>query len=260
MTPPVGVKAPPLPRPRPRAVLLDAFGTLISLDAPAPLLRALLGRRLGLVLSERQAAAAVAAEVAYYRTHMQQGADARSLAALHDRCAAVLRDALPPSAELAAATPEVMRSILLDMLRFRVFAEVPGVLARLRGAGLRLVVASNWDVSLNEVLDRLGLAGLVDGVVSSAAVGAAKPDPRLLEAALALAGVAPAQAVHVGDSLAEDVGAAQAAGVAAVLLVREPAAPQTGGGGAVPAGRPAAVPVIGSLQELPALIGVSETE
>jgi putative hydrolase of the HAD superfamily len=241
-------------------VLLDAFGTLISLDAPAPLLRALLGRRLGLVLSERQAAAAVAAEVAYYRTHMQQGADARSLAALHDRCAAVLRAALPPSAGLAAATPETMRGILLEMLRFRVFPEVPAVLARLRDAGLRLVVASNWDVSLSEVLDRLGLAELVDGVVSSAAVGAAKPDPRLLEAALGLAGVAPTQAVHVGDSLEEDVGAAQAAGVAAVLLVREPAARAVGRREATAVEVPAGVPVISSLQELPALIGVSETE
>ena len=254
MTPPAG--ATPHPGDRPRAVLLDAFGTLISLDAPAPLLRALLERRLGLVLSERQAATAVAAEVAYYRAHMHQGADARSLAALHDRCGAVLRAALPPSAELAAATPETMREILLEMLRFRVFAEVPAVLARLRGAGLRLVVASNWDVSLSEVIDRLGLSELVDGVVSSAAVGAAKPDPRLLEAALALAGVGAAHAVHVGDSLAEDVGAARAAGVAAVLLVRGAGGRARDGGEAVPAG----VPVIGSLQELPALIGVSETE
>jgi putative hydrolase of the HAD superfamily len=237
-------------------VLLDAFGTLISLDAPAPLLRALLERRLGLELSERQAATAVAAEVAYYRTHMQQGADALSLAALHDRCAAVLGAALPPSAALAAAPAETMREILHDMLHFRVFPEVPGVLAQLRGAGLRLVVASNWDVSLGDVLERLRLSELVDGVVSSARVGAAKPDPRLLQAALALAGVSAAQAVHVGDSLEEDVGAARGAGVAAVLLARA----GEGGGAQTAMALPPGTAVISSLQELPALIGLNATE
>jgi len=250
MTPRAGAHA------RPRAVLLDAFGTLISLDAPAPLLRALLERRLGLELSERQAATAVAAEVAYYRTHMQQGADALSLAALHDRCAAVLRAALPPSAALAAATAQTMREILLDMLHFRVFPEVPGVLAQLRGAGLKLVVASNWDASLPDVLARVRLAELVDGVVSSARAGAAKPDARLLQAALALAGVGAAEAVHVGDSLEEDVGAARAAGVAAVLLARA----GDGGGAQTAMALPPGTAVIGSLQELPALIGLSATE
>ena len=44
-------------------------------------------------------------------------------------------------------------------------------------AGLRLVVVSNWDVSLHEVLARTGLTPLLDGAVTSAEVGAAKPDP-----------------------------------------------------------------------------------
>jgi putative hydrolase of the HAD superfamily len=204
-----------------RAVLLDAFGTLLTLDAPAPRLRALLSDRLSVEVTEAQAAEALRAEVAYYRAHMYEGIDIERVAQLHARCAAVLREALPPSLQLDAAAPGAITAILLDSLQFSVYPEVPEALARLRDAGLRLVVASNWDASLDSVLDRVGLLGAVDAVVNSATVGAAKPDPRLLRSALLLAGAEPLAAVHVGDSFREDVGAALGAGVRPILLSRD---------------------------------------
>jgi putative hydrolase of the HAD superfamily len=94
-------------------------------------------------------------------------------------------------------------------------------LAAARAAGRRLVVVSNWDVSLDEVLDRLGLAPMLDGVVTSAALGERKPSPAIFEHALELAGVAAHEAIHVGDSVAEDVGGARAAGIEAVLIKRD---------------------------------------
>ena len=45
-------------------------------------------------------------------------------------------------------------------------------------SGCGCVCVSNWDVSLAEVLERCGLADALDGVVTSAAAGARKPDPR----------------------------------------------------------------------------------
>ena len=80
---------------RPQAVLLDAFGTLVTLDAPAPLLRALLSERLSVEVTEAQAAAALSAEIAYYRAHLYEGVDTERVAHLHARCAEVLRAALP---------------------------------------------------------------------------------------------------------------------------------------------------------------------
>ena len=245
------------PRPLPgacTAVLLDAFGTLVTLDAPAPLLRALLAERLGVQVTEAQAAAALRAEVSYYRAHMHEGIDMERVAQLHARCAEVLRRALPPEPALGDVQPALMTEILLDALRFKVFPEVPETLTRLRGGGLRLVVASNWDASLDAVLDRVGLLGLLDGVVSSASVGYAKPDARLLQSALLLAAAEPGQAVHVGDGFREDVGAAFAAGLRPVLLSRD------GRAGAVEYGHgepliPELV-VIRTLAELPALLGV----
>jgi FMN phosphatase YigB (HAD superfamily) len=206
---------------RPKAVLLDAFGTLVTLDAPAPLLRALLSERLSVEVTEAEAKHALQAEIAYYRAHLQEGIDIERVAHLHARCAEVLRGALPRSPALDGADSEAVTALLLDSLRFTVFPEVPAALVRLRKAGLRLVVASNWDASLNSVLDRVGVLELVDGVVNSAATGYAKPDGRLLERALALAAVPPDVAVHVGDSFREDVGAALAAGVRPVLLARD---------------------------------------
>ena len=167
------------PRPIPAdvgAVLLDAFGTLVTLDAPAPLLRALLQERLGVHVTEADAAEAMRAEVTYYRAHMREGVDTARVAELHAACAEVLRRALPPDPQILEAAPALMTEILLGALRFRVFEDVPEALTRLRAGGLRLVVASNWDASLGAVLDGVGLLGAVDGVVSSAAVGFAKPD------------------------------------------------------------------------------------
>jgi putative hydrolase of the HAD superfamily len=237
-----------------RAVLLDAFGTLLTLDAPAPRLRALLADRLGLEVTEEQAATALAAEVSYYRAHLHEGVDMQRVAELRARCAEVLCRALPSEPRLSAAAPGTMTALLLDSLRFSAFPEVADALARLRAGGLRLVVASNWDASLNTVLDGVGLLDAVDGVVASASVGAAKPDPRLLQAALVLAGVAPSAALHVGDGFREDVGAALGAGVRPVLLSRDSRAGEVEYGAEEPT-LPELV-VIRTLSGLPELLGI----
>jgi len=201
-----------------RAVLLDALGTLLELEPPAPALRAQLAAR-GAAVTEAQADAALRAEIAYYRAHHDEARDRAALEDLRDRCTAVLRDALPAHARDAPG----LRAALLDSLRFRSYPEVPAALAALRGAGLRLVVVSNWDVSLQEVLDRTGLTPLVDAAISSAEAGAAKPAPAIFARALALAGdgVAPDEAVHVGDSAEHDVAGARAAGITPVLVARD---------------------------------------
>ncbi len=68
-----------------------------------------------------------------------------------------------------------------------------------------MVVVSNWDRSLGRALDGAGLGGLVDGVVSSAEVGRAKPAPEPFRAGLELAGVRAGEALFVGDSPDTDI-------------------------------------------------------
>jgi putative hydrolase of the HAD superfamily len=108
----------------------------------------------------------------------------------------------------------------MGSLRFEPWEDAAPALMQLRAAGLRLVVVSNWDCSLPEVLDGIGLGPLVDAVVTSAMVGAAKPDARIFEAALELAGCAPGEALHVGDSAEDDLMGAIGAGLRGLLLDR----------------------------------------
>ncbi|HEX8051691.1 MAG TPA: HAD-IA family hydrolase [Thermoleophilaceae bacterium] len=198
-----------------RAVLLDSLGTLVELEPPVPRLHERL-RDLGFRVDEELVAHAFGAEVAYYVEHHVEGRDQSTLAELRNRCAAVLLDALGiPELPLPDA-----RDALLASLSFRAFPDAAPALRDLRERGLRLVVVSNWDCSLREVLDSAGLLELVDDAVSSAEAGAAKPDPAPFHAALAAAGCEPGEAVHVGDSEENDVAGARAAGVRAVLLRR----------------------------------------
>ncbi|HVL31353.1 MAG TPA: HAD-IA family hydrolase [Solirubrobacteraceae bacterium] len=223
-----------------RVVTLDALGTLVSLTPPAPLLVAELRAR-GVAVGERQATSAIAEEIAFYRAHHAAAGDAATLADLRARCTAVLRRALlSAGADVGALPAEELQDALLRSLRFAPYEEVPAALRALRHAGRRLVVVSNWDVSLHEMLDATGLRELVDAAISSAEAGAAKPAPAIFERALALAGAAAAGAVHVGDSLQHDVAGARAAGLRPVLVARA----------GRPPGVPADVTVVASLAEL----------
>jgi HAD superfamily hydrolase (TIGR01509 family) len=94
----------------------------------------------------------------------------------------------------------------------------PAVLAALRLRGLRLAVVSNSNGTVAALLASLGLADLVDAVIDSGAVGVEKPDPTIFGHAAAALGVAPEEAVHVGDLYSVDVVGARAAGCRAILL------------------------------------------
>lgn len=207
----------------PAVVLLDAMGTLVQLERPWPHLVDALARR-GVGIDEAAAREAMLAEIAYYREHHDEAGTSADLEVLRDACAAVLAESLGPAVvgDLPAAE---MRSVMLEALVFRAYPEAPAVLAQLRDSGCRLIVVSNWDVSLLGVLEDTGLAGAVDGVVISAVEGCSKPDARIFGRALELAGVTAADAVHVGDSVEADVQGALAAGIAAVYVDRDGTAP-----------------------------------
>ncbi|MGO9898486.1 MAG: HAD-IA family hydrolase [Solirubrobacteraceae bacterium] len=204
-----------------RALLLDALGTIVELEPPPPALRALLAERFGIQVDETQAARAIAAEMSYYRSRMAQGRDAASVAALRADCAEVLRGALAPSPQLRAIDGAAMTELLLDTLRFRLFPDARDAIVLARRRGLRVVIASNWDALLADVLSELGLSPLLHGIVTSAQVGAPKPAAAVFRAALAAAGAQPHEALHVGDSFADDVIGARAVGIEPILLRRD---------------------------------------
>lgn len=200
-----------------RAVLLDVLGTLVELQTPWPLLRAILKRRHGIDVSDDEAREALLAEMAYYRAHHHEGRDMATLAELRHRCAQVVREHLPATVHLSL---EELTEVLLDSIRFSPFPDAAPTLAELREAGFRLAAVSNWDCSLRSVLAEMGLAAALDAVVVSAEAGARKPDPAIYRAALSKIRCRSEEALFVGDSLETDVAGAEAAGVRALLLDR----------------------------------------
>ena len=236
---------------RTRAVLLDALGTLVELDDPVERLRADLIERAGIDVGADAAGRGFGAEIGYYMANQMRGGDRAGLERLRDDCATAMRDAildalggtatagaadapdapadlasradsraLDPLAASRALDHATVRAAMLASLAFKTFPDVLPALRDLRGTGLRLVVVSNWDCSLPEWLDRAGIGELVDGSVSSAVIGEAKPAPAVFEAGLRLAGCDAAEALFVGDSVDNDVLGARAAGLRAVLVQR----------------------------------------
>lgn len=93
------------------------------------------------------------------------------------------------------------------------------ILADLRGAGYRVALASNLSPAYIPTVDRL-LGDLVDIRCYSCAadVRAIKPEPAFFHALTERLGVAAADILMVGDSLASDIAGAAAAGMPALHL------------------------------------------
>ena len=183
------------------------MGTLVELEPPWIGLKGALGED----IDDERLVRAVKEEMAFYKAHANEGRDAESLADLRARSAEVLSRGLGQ---------EVPVGVLVDSIRFGPYPDAVPALRDLRPRGLRLIVVSNWDISLREVLERCGLMQHLDGAVSSAEAAAPKPDPALLLAGCELAGCGPEEALMVGDTPEEDTAAAQAAGMRSLLVER----------------------------------------
>jgi putative hydrolase of the HAD superfamily len=125
-------------------------------------------------------------------------------------------------AERASAAVRLLRAIRTPEAQERLWSHVPPdlppALARLREQGLRLLVVSNSDGTVEAKLAAAGLRDLLHSVVDSHVVGSEKPDRAIFEHALRLAKSRPERTLHVGDLYHADVVGARGAGLHAVLL------------------------------------------
>lgn len=103
---------------------------------------------------------------------------------------------------------------------WKLYPEVEETLRSLKEKKFILGMVSNWDSRLLKLCKGLGIDSYFDFKVISAVFGAAKPDPKIFKEALKQANVPAAEAVHVGDSLEDDVRGAHLAGIKAVWLDR----------------------------------------
>lgn len=133
---------------------------------------------------------------------------------------------------------------------FEMYDDVPAALRSIAAQGIRIGLISNSHRCLASFQSHFELEGLIAAAVSSSEHGYMKPHPSIFEAALQLVGVAAADALMVGDSLAHDIEGARRVGMRGVLVRRSPDAP-AGSGDRPPID---GVPVIRSLGELSPLL------
>lgn len=103
---------------------------------------------------------------------------------------------------------------------FRVFDDVRPTLKRLKGAGIRLGVISNWSPSLPALLGKLGFESDFEFVLASALARCEKPDSTIFRRALAACSLPPERCLHIGDRIDNDVEGASAVGIDARLIDR----------------------------------------
>jgi putative hydrolase of the HAD superfamily len=92
------------------------------------------------------------------------------------------------------------------------------MLSDLRSLNLQLAVISNSDDRLPKVLDQKQLTQYFDLIVTSHECGFEKPDKRIFEKVLKHFGVAPEEALHVGDDVEKDFRAARNLGMSALIV------------------------------------------
>jgi HAD superfamily hydrolase (TIGR01509 family) len=100
---------------------------------------------------------------------------------------------------------------------------VPGsrdLLARLRKEAGTGIITNGFRILQEEKIAICGISPLIDILVISEEAGYQKPDKRIFESALKLAGTDPAESLYVGDSWNVDILPASACGMKAVWLNR----------------------------------------
>lgn len=104
---------------------------------------------------------------------------------------------------------------------WRLFPDALPILESLKKRGKIVGIISNWDSRLFGICEGLGLTPYLDFILASAAVGVAKPHPDIFKEALKRAEVSPQEALHVGDSLKDDVWGARQLGIHAIFIDRK---------------------------------------
>ena len=156
--------------PRPRALLLDAMGTLIQLRRPLGHTYAEAAAAHGIAVDPEAVGRAFAAVYASAPPLAFPGLEGEALREAEigwwgERIEAVLQRTagVPAPKEL----PRALFEAFADPALWRVYDDVPANLERWQAAGLRLAVVSNFDSRLEGLLSGLGLARWFDTVVVS---------------------------------------------------------------------------------------------
>jgi len=216
-----------------RWIAFDAVGTLIHPDPPAGAVYHLIGARHGSRLNAEAVAARFHEALAGVAERVDLDCGCRETSDRLHTCET--RERL--------RWQQIVQSVLDDVVNPDVcfqelfayfgqptawvcFPEVGAALEKLRQAGFRLAICSNFDARLNTVMDGLLELSPIELRIISSEVGYRKPSGHFFEMLIGRASCAPSEILFVGDDPTNDVVAAQSAGLAALQIDRECASVQ----------------------------------
>jgi 2-haloacid dehalogenase len=222
-----------------RACVFDAYGTLFDLSSAVARERQRLGGTLADELSR------------IWRTKQLEYTWLRSLMGHHADFWRVTGDALDYALDTlgVAADRDLREALMRAYLRLDAYPEVPGVLRRLRDAGLPCAILSNGSPAMLEAgVEGAGLGDLLVAVLSVEDAGVFKPHPSVYRLAVDRLGVARPDEIAFQSSNAWDVHGAAAFGFRCAWVNR---------GGAKPERLPGAAAVeLRDLTGLPGALGL----
>ena len=180
-----------------QACVFDAYGTLLDVASAAKRCEADLGGK-----------ADALAEI--WRAKQLQYTWLRSLMGRHADFDRVTADALDFALETLGLDDAALRAKLLDLYRvLDAYSEVPDMLARLHGAGMKTAILSNGSPGmLAQAVEAAGIGGWLDDVLSIEEVGIYKPDPRVYQLAVDRLGVPKGRICFVSSNGWDAAGAA----------------------------------------------------
>ena len=111
----------------------------------------------------------------------------------------------------------VLYERVMDPTIWKAYPDTEPTLRALRARGMKIGIVSNHAWDLRPILRTAGLDQLIDAYAISYEVGVAKPSPKIFAEACRRLGVAPENALMVGDDAVSD-GAATDAGLQLYLL------------------------------------------
>ena len=190
------------------ACVFDAYGTLFDFNSAAARCRDVLGDK--------------AEELsAMWRTKQLAYTWLRGLMGKHADFWQVTGDALDFCLETMGIRGAALRARLMDCYKnLDAFPEVPGVLKRLKAAGMKTAILSNGTPAmLDAVVSHTGTGALFDALLSVESVGVYKPHPSVYKMCVERLGV-PAGRIAFQSSNAWDAVAAATFGMKVVWINR----------------------------------------
>ncbi len=207
----------------PKAVFLDAAGTLFESVTPVAVTYAELAKPFGKNVSYEEISLRFRNCFSTAPPMAFPGAEGQRLRALerawwHD----VVRRIFEP-AETFLGFEDYFDELFAYFARpdsWALYDDSLVTLEALKDRNIPIALISNFDSRVLTIIQGLGIADYFDSVFISSSAGFAKPAPEIFFLALERYGIAPHEAIHVGDSPETDVEGALNAGVRPILLDR----------------------------------------